>query len=228
MTPAPPLRRLALCGAALANIALASCSSTRAVTITSNPAGAMIQLDGRNVGTSPANATVDFSEKKSVIVTAVRDGYFPEVIALDPDSRPVKKGHLNLVLMEDEAWKVTTTSEATNNWLRVQVDPSIASGDVWQKLIDSVTTRYASLEQLDSDSGYVRTVSERRRFQGPRGEYAVRTRFLCSMSSREPLIYKFKVQSEITDLRGDWVPYDRVFTEDAALIEELRDRLGIK
>lgn len=225
MTPAKTLSPLL----ALAALSLvASCSSTRNVTITSDPNGAMIQLDGRNVGPAPASTTLDFKDKQSVVVSAVQDGYFPEVVALNPDSRAVKKGHLKLVLMEDEAWKVTTTSEATNNWLRVQIDPTIQSDDVWQKLIDSVTTRYASLEQLDSDSGYVRTVSERRRFTGPRGEYAVRNRFLCSMSSRDPLIYKFKVQSEITDRRGDWTPYERVFTEDAALIEELRDRLGIK
>ena len=34
-------------------------------------------------------------------------------------------------------------------WMRVQVDPSHTREDVWQKLIDSVTTRYANLEQLD-------------------------------------------------------------------------------
>lgn len=219
-----PTRLLAMAALALA----ASCASTSPISITTEPMGAMVQIDGRNIGAAPASYTLDFDGQPTAVISAVLEGYFPEQVLVTEDSPLIRDGHLRLVMMEDEAWKVTTTSEATNNWMRVQVDDSIATDDVWQKLIDSVTSRYASLEQLDSSSGYVRTVAEIRRFRGPKGTYRVRTQFLCSMSSREPLIYKFKIQADVTDRSGDWVPYERVFKEDASLIEELRDRLGMK
>ncbi len=229
-TAAAPRRfHPAAAGALLAVLAFSTgCQTHRSVAISSEPPGAMVQVDGQNVGTTPLNHDFDFDRTPRVIVGAILAGYHPEQVTLGDESPAVDEGHVNLVLMEDEAWKVTTTSEATNNWLRVQVDGTLAEKDVWQKLIDSVTLRFSNLEQLDSASGYVRTVTEVRRFRGTQGPYKVRTRFLCSMSSREPLVYKFKLEAEITDRYGDWIPYERVFREDAELIEELRNRLGVK
>jgi hypothetical protein len=204
------------------------CSSTRNITFSSEPSGALVQVDGRNVGTTPVQHALDFRSSPRIVVGAQLAGFYPEEVTLSKRSKEVKEGHLQLVLQEDAAWKATTTSEATNNWMRVQVDPSIAPADVWQKLIDSVTSRYSNLEQLDDGSGYVRTVSEVRRFQGAAGFFQVRTRFLGSMSSRTPLVYKFRIEAEKTDVFGDWVPYERVFKEDAQLVQELQDRLGIK
>ena len=37
-----------------------------------------------------------------------------------------------------------------------------------------------------------------------------------------------KIESEISVPHQDWVPYDRVFNEDAQLIEEIQSRLGVK
>ncbi len=188
----------------------------------------MIQVDGRNVGRTPASYVLSFEDKSRVVVSAKMEGYHPEEVTLAEDSDPVDDEHLKLVLMEDQAWGVTTTSEATNRWLRVQIDSTLEPDQVWQKLVDSVTSRYANLEQLDMASGYIRTVEELRRFQGPWGQYQVRTRFLGSMAARKPLVYKFKIEAGQTNRFGDWIPYGRVFKEDASLIEELQDRLGIK
>jgi len=143
------------------------------------------------------------------------------------------------------AIQVTTTSEAANNWLRVQVEPSLAPDVVWQKLVDSVTGCYPSLEMVDATSGYMRSVYNMRRFgdQGSGNEFIVRTRFICSISSKSPLVYKLKIESEWSGpaqikrgglfapdqiIQQDWTPYDRVFKSDAQLVEELQSRLGVK
>jgi hypothetical protein len=104
-----------------------------------------------------------------------------------------------------EAGQCVTWSEATNRPLRIQTDP---------------------------DSGYIKTVSKVKTCAaGPNGPYMVRTSLVCNMSSRAPLIYKFKIIAE-TKLKSEgsesWDKYDRVFKADAALIQELQGRLSLK
>ena len=100
---------------------------------------------------------------------------------------------------------------------------------MWQKLIDSVTDAYPSLEQMDMTSGYLRSIASERAFQGGEGDFIIRTQLIAAISSRDPLVYKMKVQSEtrLADERA-WEPHDRVFKKDAQLIEELQSRLGAK
>lgn len=207
---------------------LSGCSSVKSMSITSDPPDAMIQIDKANVGQAPLMRSLDFGRQKQYVLTASKTGYFSQERVLDEKSEPAQTGTIRLVLAEDEAWKVTTTSEATNSWLRLQVDSNLERDDVWQKLVDSVTSRYSSLEQLDNTSGYMRTIYQIRRFKGPIAEFRVRTRFLCSIASKMPLVYKFRVEAESSDAAGDWVPYARVFKEDAGLIEEIQNRLGVK
>jgi hypothetical protein len=37
-----------------------------------------------------------------------------------------------------------------------------------------------------------------------------------------------KIESEMSVAHQNWIPYDRVFKEDAQLIEEIQSRLGVK
>ena len=95
-----------------------------------------------------------------------------------------------------------------------------------------MTTAYDSLEQLDFQSGYIRSVRQLREFRGgTKGDFIIRTQFLGSISSKTPLTYKFKIRSEKRYKRASsesWEDYPRVFKNDAELIEELQARLGIK
>jgi hypothetical protein len=227
-TRSAAVRGLLVSASAIAVLGLASCSSTYHVAVISEPSGAMIQVDGQNAGEAPVNHAFDFGTRPSAVVSAVMPGYFPEEVVLNVNSQAVSEGELRLVLLEDQAWRVTTVSEATNSWLRVQVESVHETDDVWQKLIDSVTNRYASLEQMDRTSGYIRTIHEVRTFRGRHGNFRVRTRFICTIASREPLVYKMKIEADYTDRSGNWVPYGRVFTEDAEMLEEVQSRLGIK
>lgn len=207
-------------------LAVAGCSTPR-LAIIAEPPDALIQANGVNVGKAPVTYPLDFKRTPSLVVTASKTGFFTEQVVLTKKTVPAEK-QLKLYLSEDEAYNVTTTSEAANNWLRIQIDQKTAADTVWQKLVDSVTSRYPSLEMIDAASGYMRSVYAVRKFKNPRSEFQVRTRFICSISSKEPLVYKLKIESETSDGRQDWSPYSRVFKEDAQLVEELQSRLGVK
>jgi len=204
------------------------CDATRQITITSEPAGAFVQIDGQNTGNAPLTHTFDFRSKYTFIIAGSMSGYFTEEVVLSNRHPSLRSGSLRVVLQEDEAWKATTTSEATNAWLRIQIDPKLSTEGMWQKLIDAVTGAYSSLEQMDSSSGYIRSVATVRKFRSPKGQFSVRTRFTGSVAQKEPLLYKLKIEAEFSTNSGDWAPYTRVFKEDEALIEELQSRLGTK
>src|SRR5277367_2472546 len=68
---------------------------------------------------------------------------------------------------QQEALQVTKTSDAANNWLRVQVDPSLVPDVAWQKLMDSVTGYYPDLEMIDVPAGYIRSTYTVRQFGQP-------------------------------------------------------------
>ena len=208
-------------------VGLAGCS-TPETNIVSQPPGAMIMINGVNLGTTPIHHQFDFKQTPTSVVVASKPGYHNQQQIITRESSGIHDNQLNVVLSEDEAYKVTTTSDADNNWLRVQVDPSLSPEVVWQKVVDSVTSRYPSLEMLDAASGYMRSVYSIRKFKGPDGDYQVRTRFICSISSKTPLVYKMKIESEMSSAHQDWLPYDRVFKEDGQLIEEIQGRLGVK
>ena len=91
---------------------------------------------------------------------------------------------------------------------------------------------YDSLEQLDQQSGYLRSSPQIREFpKGPDGPFLVRTQFIGSISTQDPLTYKIKL---VAQTRGkhesseSWAEFDRVFAQDAQLVEELQNRMGIK
>jgi hypothetical protein len=210
---------------------LSGCT-TPTTSIVSQPPGALIAVDGVNVGAAPVQYKFDFRHTPTTVVVASKEGYINEQIVLTADSSAIHGSELPVVLVEDPAYKATTTCEADNNWLRVQVEPSLAPDVVWQKLVDSVTGRYSSLEMIDSASGYMRSVYILRKFPEKSEELWVRTRFICSISSKTPLVYKMKIESEqatpASAAQENWSPYERVFKEDAQLVEEIQGRLGVK
>jgi hypothetical protein len=208
-------------------VGLAGCS-TPETNIVSQPPGAMVMINGVNLGVTPIHHQFDFKQTPTSVVIASKPGYHNQQQIITRESSGIHDNQLAIVLSEDEAYKVTTTSDADNSWLRVQVDPSLSPDVVWQKVVDSVTSRFPSLEMLDAASGYMRSVYVNQKFKGPDGDYQVRTRFICSISSKTPLVYKLKIESELSVGHQDWIPYDRVFKEDAQLVEELQGRLGVK
>jgi hypothetical protein len=209
-------------------MALAAGCATAPTEVISDPEGAFIKVNGTGLGGSPQNYTFDLNKLPVYQVTASKDGYFDCNVTVDAND-PTQNGVLKLALQPDPSWQETTVSDATNRWLHVQISAGITQDEAWQKIIDSVTTRYASLEQLDSSSGYLRSTLISRTFKNPMtGDFTIRTQFLGAVASKEPLVYKMEIRAEQSTPSGDWVPYDRVFKEDAQLIDELQNRLGLK
>ena len=207
-------------------------SHTKMALINSNPNAALVKINGENVGQTPVDYAFDFSEKRRrYAITVSKLGFFDSTVVVDANSSGIRSGTINVVLEDNPAWKMTSESEATNRWLRIAVDPSISYDNAWQKIVDSVTMRYDSLEQLDQASGYLRSSSKVREFpKGPDGPFLVRMQFLGSVSSKEPLTYKIKLiaTTRPKNKEGSWQKFDRVFAEDAELVEELQNRLGLK
>lgn len=100
---------------------------------------------------------------------------------------------------------------------------------MWQILVDAVTNRYSNIEQMDPSSGYIRSAPITKTYPNAlHGEYSIRTQFIGSIVSTDPLVYKMKIQSEYSDHPNQWIPFNRIFTADQQLIEELQNRLGLK
>ena len=225
------MRRALLTVAECVCMLLGAAGCATPTTVTTNPEGAFVSVDGTGIGNSPAKYTFDFTRQPVYRVTASKPGYFDASITLASDGLiapiSINNGVLALALKPDESYTQTTTTEATNRWLRIQVPDSVKQDEVWQKLVDAVTGRYSSIEQMDNSSGYLRSASMGRSFKHPSGgDFSIRTQFLGAVSSRSPIVYKVKIVSERSTPDGNWVPFDRVFKEDAELLDELQTRLG--
>ena len=205
----------------------------RTIALTSTPSQASVRIGNQNIDLTPTEYVFDFANRsRRYSITFSREGYFDETISIGENSNAVRSGIVRALLEEDPAWTTTTQSEATNKWLRIPVDPTISAEDAWQKVIDSVTSVYDSLEQLDQTSGYLRSTSRVREFaRGPEGPFLVRTQLIGSISTTNPLTYKFKLVATKRlkkDSSEHWKEFGRVFREDAFLVEELLGRLGLK
>ena len=205
----------------------------KSAVIRSTPSQASVRVGEHDVGQTPTSHSFDFSDRRRrYMVTVSKTGYFDRVVTVTEGSGGIRSGTIDVVLEENPAWTTTSESEATNKWLRIAVDRSIAYDNAWQKIIDSVTSVYDSLEQLDQTSGYLRSTPRVREFaKGPAGPFLVRTQFIGSISSKDPLTYKIKLTSTTrakSDAAENWKEFDRVFSEDAQLVEELQSRLGLK
>jgi hypothetical protein len=201
----------------------------QSVTITSVPDGATVLVNGNPIGATPVKYAFDYSQRTYFDIVVRKTGYLEMSQQLIGDTDAARQSKLVFELPIDPSFKETTSSQAANQWMRVQISDRLTRELMWQTLVDSVTSRYSNLEQMDAASGYIRSVPLVKIYHHPvRGDYTVRTQFLGSIVSTQPLVYKFKIQSEYSDHPGQWTPFDRIFSGDEQLVEELQNRLGLK
>jgi PEGA domain len=223
------IQRISTTAVSLWMILAAVGCSVNPTAVTTDPSGAFVSVNNVGAGTSPLNYTFDFGKQPVYEVKASKPGYFDSTISLNSSGVGITNGVLSLALQQDDAYNVTTTTDATNRWLRVEISPKITQADAWQKIVDTVTDRFPSIEQMDPSSGYLRSVTISHTFKHPEfGEHTIRTQFTGTISSRDPLVYKMMIVAQESTTAGSWVAYDRVFKEDAQMIEELQSRLGTK
>ena len=179
-----------LAGCVLIAITATACSFNPTA-ITTDPGGAFITINNVGIGTAPINYTFDFSKQPAYEIKATKTGYFDATTTLNSGMVGVNNGILNLALQEDESYGVTTVTDATNRWLKIEIAPKITQAEAWQKIVDAVTERYAVIEQMDSSSGYLRSVPTSRTFKHPvYGTRTIRTQFVGDIASSNPLVYK--------------------------------------
>lgn len=211
---------------------LSSCGGVRNYQITSTPIGADVVINREPAGKTPLDYPFNFRQYRTFHVKCVMDGYFPMEYNISPRNFGyiVRGGVLRAEMKKNPAWEETTESKATNVWLRVQVTDKLDEKTVWQKIVDSVTTVYDSLEQLDRESGYIRSNWRVKKYMAPGGKhFVIKTQFIGSIASRNPMVYKFKILSYKVDYNStEGTPYSRVFKKDAQLVQELDGRLSVK
>lgn len=213
---------------ALLMLSLGACVSaprSTPTTVVSNPSGATIFVNGNDQGTTPVDYLFDFTVVPEYEVIAKLEGHFDERKIITASNAPADQ--LAIALKQSLAWVATAPSDATNNWLRVRVNPGFSSEHVWRRMVDSVTAGYVELEQFNFESGYLRSVFKSKKFPSPKGEFLIRNRFIAAIASQDPLVYKIKVTSEWAYPGGKWLPYNRIFKEEAAMVEEIRSQFGV-
>ena len=214
---------------ALAALLLGGCASSKSLRITTRPPGAKVNVDGMAMGVSPIVYPYR-TQAENIVIEVAKQGYVTETQTVSTRSPEVRAGSTLIVLSEDPMYTETTTSSATNVWLKVQISNRLDEREAWQRIVDSVTSSYDSLEQMDPQSGYLRSSPKQQRWDSPKaGVNILRTQLIATIASTGPLVYKFKIKSELSHgLANDWTEYHRVFYGDAEMIEELTTRLGIK
>lgn len=208
------------------------CSSTRQTWISTDPRGAKLQVNGKDIGPAPASYVFNFKDASAYDVAASDPGYLDTKTHLTPDSPDLKNGVVKITLPPDEAFAATQPSDAANQWVLVQIDPRLSADAVWQKIVSAISDRYTHLTLLDARSGYLQSDFDSRRFPQPdRGGETVRTQMVVVLdTSQQPLVCKVKIVSQQSygDAPTVWTDYPRVFPQDVALISQIRSQVGVQ
>lgn len=209
---------------------LAGCEASRypgRTVIHTEPSGASIAIDGKTIGMSPVTHVFRFPSSGKREISASMPGYYESVAVVNRHTDAIEQGLVRIHLAEDESQRRTTSHEAANRFLSIEGDPDRSWDDLWQRLVGAVVGRYSALEMMDKDTGYIRSAPIVHSFVHPTaGVYDLRTRFVGSLVQTDPLVYRFKIESESSTPSGRWTPTDKIFTEDAALLEDLYVRFG--
>jgi hypothetical protein len=204
------------------------CSTVRNVSIETKPEGCDVYVDGVNIGKSPLVHPFDFPDKNARYkISAKLDGYVEDYVDLSKiylDARH-RGDTLTIEVKEDETWTGTTPSPAANNWVQVEVNPRLDQSQAWQRLVDTLTQYYPSLPSQEPQSGYIASEDKKRQFLRGIETTEVKNQFFSTIASKKPLIFKFKIQSQLRD-QGKWVDLPRIFKSDGRLLDDLRTRLA--
>jgi hypothetical protein len=216
---------LAPLGAAL--LCAFGCASTQK-TIMSDPPGAMVTVNDDKAGVTPVKYDFDFSKHVRYDVVLQKDGFIPAEQVVFSDTVAARDTVLQFAMARDPSWDDTVESEIANTFLRIQINPQFAKDTVWQRIFDSVTTRYPSVAQMDKDAGYIKTAPIFKTYHANGQEFTIRTSFVATIASPDPLVYKFEIVSERSSGNDVWTPWHRIFSDDQKLVNEMQDRLSVK
>jgi hypothetical protein len=197
-------------------------------TIMSDPPGASVTINDEKAGLTPVKYDFDFTKRIKYDVVVQKDGFLAAEQVVYSDTTAAHDLVLQFPLSRDPSWDDTVESDIANTFLRIQINPQFARETVWQRIFDSVTTRYPSMAQMDKDAGYIKTAPITKTYHVNNEDFTIRTSFVATIASPDPLVYKFEIVSERSSGNDVWVPWHRIFSDDQKLINELQDRLSVK
>ena len=199
----------------VAALLLAS-SCFHSVKVLARPSTAKISADNRFVGTGTAEVRVYGERAVALSVCAL-----PEFTCRELSVGKQTPDSLQVDLDKDEAFAATTEADVVNKNLTVTVKKGRSFEEAWQKIVTVVSERYDVLESVDAKSGYLRTAWLEKKTQNSN----VRSRFVVSVNTPDPLAFRVKLQSEIKRGAADFAAYERAFQADVEVLEGLRGRL---
>lgn len=197
---------------------------TRWVEVTCIQKEAKIYANGDHVGTGTAKFLVTKNQDCKVSITL--PGYVTETYFFYyREGKPVEKSK-TFDLKPDPSWEASMKTELAN--VEIGLNSSKAESDAWKTIKRIVNAYFEIPEQVDDHGGYMRTAWATVSYQ----HVTIRTRVIVRSVSSDPLEYRVKIFSEISDTPGTnatqddkFKPWDRMLRKYEQLIPELQSRL---
>ena len=197
------------------------------------PEGSTISVNGKKVGT--AEYTIRITKGSMVKLTISKKGFVPYSVNLSnkdnevppPPVIVIEEGSLQMP--EDESWTASSESDIANTDFILSIPEGMSEDDAWKIVAQIIQTYFDELEQIDKETGYMRTAWVYKRY----ANRTVRTRVIVKINNRSPLKYSLKISSEENgdaqslDSRDDdhFSAWERVLNKYKDIISESQARL---
>ena len=197
------------------------------------PEGSSISINGKKVGTG--EYALKLQEGSFARVMVEKSGFIPYVTTLyntetdaaTPAFLTIEEG--TAVFPKDESFKSSSETDMANRDFVLQVPTTMDDLNAWQLISSVVQTHFDILEQIDRETGYLRTAWTYKRYVNR----TVRTRAILKMNNRDPLSYRLKIQSQECSEPGkldsrdddDYSDWTRVLNVYNTVISEAQSRL---
>ena len=202
------------------------------VKVTTTPATARIYVNGVETGTGKTNVKIP---NGSCVTVEVRlEGYVEQSFtwcnmpgtagAIPPKTQYVK-------LTEDATYTSSVQSDIANTDIVLTAKKGRSQEDAWRSVLQTVLGKFDALENNDEKAGYLRTAWVGDPY--PSSNKTVRSRVVVKQISDDPITYKFKLVSELSDSAGTpfgedhrYKPFPRILKKYDGMIEELTAKLS--
>ena len=197
------------------------------------PDGAVVKVNGKEMGTGEyilklvKGSEAKIEVEKKGFVSYMTTLYNDESNVAPPAFIALAEGTPEFP--EDESFTSSTESDLANRDFVLSTPEGMSEEDAWRIVAQIVQTYYDELEQIDRETGYLRTAWVYKRY----ANRTVRTRVILKINNREPLKYSIKISSEENSDRqrldsrddDDYKPWDRVLNQYKEIISEMQSRL---
>lgn len=186
---------------------------------------AKITVDGVAMGSGQVNIVV--LDNSCVTVKAEKVGYLTQTITFcNRKSAAALPKSYYIEMVRDDSYDASIQLDIANVDMEVRTTKNY--DDAWRLLNQIVVGYIDAIEITDKETGYIRTSWEVQSFT----QNTIRTRIIVKLGSDDPLAFKVKLVSEIsqaplTSVKSDELfrEWDRVLRKYANLMSEIQSRL---